>query len=207
MDVDKNKYKVWKLPNWLLLHWIINPGLAFNELVLGQRIPKVSLIDKQSDAPLMERQYVPCPHCNTIHNGLLWSKKNAFGNWFGYVCPSCHNIIPCLWNITSILLLTITFPIWGWFKTSLKNKWLRNRIERLQDVSGNELPTAQKTSWLKMGLLYAAFMFCVMALPDIIREKATYTDIGIQVIIWLVAGLLFGGLMQLILGQSKSKKE
>ena len=50
-------------------------------------------------------------------------------------------------------------------------------------------------------------MFCVMALPDIIREKATYTDIGIQVIIWLVAGLLFGGLMQLILGQSKSKKE
>lgn len=58
-----------------------------------------------------------------------------------------------------------------------------------------------------MGLLYAAFMFCVMALPDIIRGKATYTDIGIQVIIWLVAGLLFGGLMQLILGQSKSKKE
>ena len=179
----------------------------FNELVLGQRIPKVSLIDKQSDSPLMGRQYVPCLHRNTIHNGLLWSKRNAFGCWFEHVCQSCHNIIPCLWNITSILLLTITFPIWGWFKTSLKNKWLRNRIERLQDVSGNELPTAQKTSWLKMGLLYAAFMFCVMALPDIIREKATYTDIGIQVIIWLVAGLLFGGLMQLILGQSKSKKE
>jgi hypothetical protein len=128
---------------------------VFNELVLGQRIPKVSLIDKQSDSPLMEKQYVPCLHRNTIHNGLLWSKRNAFGCWFEHVCQSCHNIIPCLWNITSILLLTIAFPIWRWFHTSC----------------------------LKMELFYAAFMFCVMALPDIISMKATYTDTGIQVII------------------------
>ena len=83
MDIDHNKYKVWKLPNLLLVHWILNPGLAFNELILGQRMPKVTLIDKTSDVPLMEKQYIPCPHCGAIHNGLIWSKKNAFGNWFG----------------------------------------------------------------------------------------------------------------------------
>ncbi len=50
MEFDKEKYKVWKLPHPMLLHWIINPGLAFNELILGQRIPKITLIDKTSDA-------------------------------------------------------------------------------------------------------------------------------------------------------------
>ena len=73
MDFDKNKYKVWKLPHPMLIHWILNPGLAFNELILGQRIPKITLIDKTSDAPLMERQYVPCPHSTqfiTVHCGL-----------------------------------------------------------------------------------------------------------------------------------------
>lgn len=111
MDFDKTKYKVWKLPHPLLLHWVLNPGLAFNEVILGQRIPKITLIDKTSDAPLIERQYVPCHHCGTIHNGLIWAKKGAFKNWFGLLCPECEKIIPCIWNITSLVLLALTFPI------------------------------------------------------------------------------------------------
>lgn len=85
MDFDKQKYKVWKLPHPMLVHWVVNPGLAFNELFLGQRMPKITLIDKTSDAPLMERQYIPCPHCNTIHNGLLWAKRGPYKNWIGIV--------------------------------------------------------------------------------------------------------------------------
>ncbi|MFT2112459.1 hypothetical protein [Marinomonas sp. 2405UD68-3] len=205
MDFDKNKYKVWKLPNWMLLHWVLNPGLAFNELVLGQRIPKVTLIDKQSDAPLMERQYIPCPHCKTIHNGLLWSKKNALGNWFGYLCPNCHEIIPCLWNVTSLVLLTLTFPIWGWFKKPLKNRWLTKKIKLQQETNNSEeLPKAENTSWLKMGLTYGIIMFCVMSLPKIISEDVSYTYIVTQFSIWLAAGLAFGGIMKLFLGRSKN---
>ena len=79
MNFDKDKYKVWQLPHPMVLHWILNPGLTFNELILGQRLPKVMLIDKKGDAPLMERQYVPCSECN--------------------------GRIPGLWNLTSLVLL------------------------------------------------------------------------------------------------------
>ena len=46
MEFDKEKYKVYTWKNWMMLHWILNPGLAINELILGQRVPKVSLEDE-----------------------------------------------------------------------------------------------------------------------------------------------------------------
>lgn len=204
MDFDKNKYKIWKLPHPMLIHWILNPGLAFNELVLGQRIPKITLIDKTSDAPLMERQYVPCPHCNTIHNGSLWAKQGAFKNWFGLLCPNCEKIIPCIWNLTSLILLTITFPLWGWFRRPLESKW--RRFKKHQYIKNKDLEpiTAKNTSWLKMGLLYGTLMFCFMSLPKIISGDVTSKYIITQIIIWLVAGLAFGGAMKLFLGRRKN---
>lgn len=69
---EDTKFKIWKLPHPMLLHWVLNPGLCINEVLLGQRVPKVTLIDKTSDAPLVERSYVECPHCQTLHNGQLW---------------------------------------------------------------------------------------------------------------------------------------
>jgi len=72
----------------------------------------------------MEWTYVPCPHCHTLHDGRIWSAKNGTHrrNWFGYYCPECGKIIPCIHNGLAFLLLTITFPIWGWFKDDLKEK-------------------------------------------------------------------------------------
>jgi len=203
MDFDKNKYKVWKLPHPMLIHWIVNPGLAFNELILGQRIPKITLIDKASDAPLMERQYVPCPHCNTIHSGSLWAKQGAFKNWFGLFCPDCENIIPCIWNLTSLVLLAATFPIWGWFRRPLESRW---RIyKKNQFIKNKDLApiTAKNTSWLKMGLIYGTLMFCFISLPNIISADVTSKYIITQLLIWLVAGLAFGGTMKLFLGRRK----
>ena len=52
----------------------IEPGLAINELILGQRHQKVMLVDKTSDAPLMERQYVPCPECNALTDARVWEE-------------------------------------------------------------------------------------------------------------------------------------
>lgn len=94
MDYDQDKYSIQKLPNPLLLHWILNPGLAINQILLGQRVPKILLIDKTSDALLMNRQYVPCPSCGAIHNGMLWGRGNAFGHWIGYICPNCEQKFP-----------------------------------------------------------------------------------------------------------------
>lgn len=204
MDFDKNKYKVWKLPHPMLIHWVLNPGLAFNEVILGQRIPKVTLIDKTSDAPLMERQYVPCPHCNTIHNGSLWTKQNAFKNWFGLLCPKCEKIIPCIWSLSSLILLTITFPIWGWFRRPLESRW--HRFKKNQYIKNKDVAPiiAKNTSWLKMGLLYGTLMFCFMSLPKIISSDVSLEYIITQILIWIVAGLAFGGVMKLFLGRRKN---
>ena len=46
MTFDSNKYKIYTWKNWMVLHYILNPGIAFNEIFFGMRVPKVSLVDK-----------------------------------------------------------------------------------------------------------------------------------------------------------------
>lgn len=208
MDYDENKYKVVKLPNVLLLHWIINPGLAFNELILGQRLPKVTLLDKQIDAPLMERQYVPCPHCNTIHHGLFWSKKSALGNWFGLLCPSCNKSIPCLWNLTSLALLVVTFPIWGCFKKPVKARWVHYKKQQYAKEGNTEQVTAKTTSWFKMGLFFGLAMFgFTMAMEFFGSAEVASKSILNKIIVCSVAGLAFGAAMKFVLGRENKKVE
>lgn len=43
----------------MILHWIINPGLVINELILGQTIPKVMLIEREVKKPFYQRTLVP----------------------------------------------------------------------------------------------------------------------------------------------------
>ena len=78
MEFSKDKWKIYTWKNWMMIHWILNPGLAFNELILGQRVPKLSLVDKTSDKPLLERSYVPCPHCDEIHDHRIWSNQKKY---------------------------------------------------------------------------------------------------------------------------------
>lgn len=203
MKFDKGKYKVWKLPHPMLLHWVVNPALAINELILGQRLPKLMLIDKTSDAPLMERQYVPCPECNAMNDGRLWSKGNSFGHWFGYVCPECHGKIPCLWNFTSLILLTLTFPLWIGFKIFGEEKWLEKERSRFAVIDASGLSEAKKTNWLRMGLAYGVMMFCFMVLPKVFQNQLGVDQIVIQAGIWLGAGLVFGLAMKFFIGRKK----
>lgn len=203
MVFDKQKYKVWKLPHPLLLHWVINPGLAFNELVLGQRIPRVTLIDRTSDAPLMQRQYIPCPECRALNDGRLWSGGNTFGHWFGYVCPECHGRIPCLWNLTSLIVLVLTFPVWIWIKLLGEEKWLEKEKHRFSAVTAAGLPEADEISWVRVGFGFGLMMFCIMVLPRLFLGTLAPVEIATQAVIWLIAGLVFGVLMKLCLGSRR----
>lgn len=134
---DESKYKIYTWKHWMILHFILNPGLAFNELILGQRIPKISLEDKTSKKPRAERSYVPCPHCDTLHDGRIWSADNgrAFKNWFGLYCPECGGIIPCVMNVTSYIILALTLPVWGWFKDDLKKTGYQNSLNDIRTLS------------------------------------------------------------------------
>lgn len=109
---QSTQVKHWQFPDWMLVHWVLNPGLAFNELVLGQKVPKLTLVCQACQLPRAERVYIPCPGCNAIHDARIWDKKNAFGNWLGLVCPTCSQRIPSLWNLTSLLVLLLSAPIW-----------------------------------------------------------------------------------------------
>ena len=204
---DKETYKVYSWKNWMILHFILNPGLALNELVLGQRIPKVTLEDKTSDKPRAERSYVPCPHCDTLHDGRIWSTENgtAFKNWFGLYCPNCGEIIPCVRNITSFLILAVTFPIWGWFKDKLKQKWLNKQPERYQEI---ELPTSHEydeSKWAITGMVWAGIMIIIMIpLYYFWGYDMSLADIITYIIIWIIGGLLFGYFMKLFMGRKGS---
>ena len=154
MQYDKNRFEIWALPHPLVLFWVLNPVAIFNELILGQRLPKVLLIDKESDKPWMERTYVPCPHCETLNDGRLWAKWNAFGHWFGFVCPSCHQVIPCLWNIFSLAILAITFPLWYFPARFFRRRWLEIEKKRLASVLEGPLTQAGYINWFLRGVFF-----------------------------------------------------
>ncbi len=178
---------------------MLNSGLAINELILGQRVPEIMLIDQTSDKPFMERTYVPCPTCGTNHDGRTWSTQNntAFKNWFGLYCPNCGGIIPCIRNWTSALILFLTYPLWFWWINSWKQSWLAAQPARYANLSFHTVER-KNTHWLKMGLLWAAFMFIVMTVVMSVIDESSYSleNMLIRIPIWLVAGLIFGFVMK-----------
>lgn len=193
MNFDKKKYQVWTWKNLFILHWIVNPGLAFNELILGQRVPKIILVEKNSRKSLGERSYVPCPHCETMHPGLKWTPQNntAFKNWFGLYCDNCGKIIPCVRNLTSFILLVLTFPIWYWFKDQWKEKWLNKQKENFSKLLVLTQPVYK---WWYIGLSYALFMFIFMSICDflIIQEVFTWKKLFMNAVFYIIGGLGVG---------------
>jgi hypothetical protein len=191
-----HNFKVWKLPAPLLLHWVLNPGLAFNELVLGQRIPKVMLLCQDCQEPLGQRTYVPCPHCHTMNHGQTWSKKAAFGNWLGYVCPSCGERIPCLWNYTSLVILTITSPIWYLpYRFYFRDRIPRKPVPYIS--SGGETGSISKKRWIYMGLGWGFIMWLIMSVAPALKGMAggqplDWTPVVIGIPIWACCGAMFG---------------
>ncbi|HHV03479.1 MAG: hypothetical protein WCQ69_07020 [Bacteroidales bacterium] len=197
MKYDKEKYKIWNWKNPVILHWIINPGLVINELIFGQTIPKVMLIEREGKKPFYQRSLIPCPHCGTMHSGLKWSMKNktAFKNWFGYYCDNCKEIIPVQRNLTALIILTVTFPIWGWFRKILKQNWLDKQPDRYKNIN-LEIPEKKNSTknWLKSGLFFGIFMFVsvVIIYPLIKGSEITSKSILIGIPLWLICGLVWG---------------
>jgi len=107
-----SQFKTWTMFHPLILHWILNPGLAINELCFGQRIPRTTFICQNCKGwSRIETQFIECPGCKRFHSADIWTRC-AFGNWFGLVCPDCGHSIPCVLNLTSLIILVVLFPVW-----------------------------------------------------------------------------------------------
>ena len=198
MQYDKNRFEIWALPHPLVLFCVLNPAIMFNELILGQRLPKVTLIDEKSDRPFFERCYIPCPHCETLNDNRLWGKRNTFGHWFGLVCPSCHQVIPCLWNIFSLAVLAITFPLWYFPARLFRRRWLEKEKKRLASVLEGPLTQAGDINWFLRGIFF--FGGLIWVILDIIPQVWEVLNGGewdlimmfIAFPIWLFPGFVCG---------------
>lgn len=212
MIYDKEKYKIWNWKSAVILHWILNPGLVINELIFGQTIPKIMLIERKGDKPFYQRSLIPCPHCGFLHSGIEFSSQNktALKNWFGLYCNNCKGIIPVQRNLTSLIVLIISYPVWGWFKKSLKQKWLDNQPERYKNLN-LEFDEKRNTTknWLKSGLIFGLFMFVTMQiiLPLIEYKEITQKSILIGIPMWLICGLLWGVTMKWWMNKKEKDKE
>lgn len=197
MQYDKNRYKIWALPHPLILFWILHPVAIINELIMGQRFPKVMLIDEESHGPFAERTYIPCPHCETLNDGRIWGKGNAFGHWFGLVCPNCHQIIPCLWSISSYVVLAVTYPLWYLPARFFRDRWIEKEKARLAKVL--ERPLIQGVEWYLIGIYFwGGFMWLIMAfIPEVWNvlngeEWDLRTLFVFDLPFWLVGGFCWG---------------
>lgn len=197
-------FKVSKFPDPLILHYVLNPGIAINEILLGQCVAKVTLYCQTCQLPLYERAYIPCPHCRSMNNSLLWSKRRAFGNWLGYVCPNCRRRIPRLWNLFSIVILVIFAPVWYLPYQFFYRHNYRSRNNNSEDIDPANMWRPTRKTWIKMG---AFFGFSLWLITSLIPTVIHFVNTGgfslplllIEAATCSLSGLFFGGVMYLIL--------
>ena len=197
MQYDQDKYQLLQLPSPLLLFWAINPVIAMNELLLGQRLPQVTLIEKHNQQPLLERQFAPCPHCNVLNPARLWSSGNTFGHWFGYVCPECSGAIPCLWSLTSLLLLAVSAPIWLLLKKPLQQHLQTKSLKRVRAMKMKPQQEKSQQPCIKTAQAIAVILFLFMLFVQSRGASLTFEQVSISLMTSCLLGIVFGQLVTL----------
>lgn len=153
----------WAWPHAVIVHWVLNPGLALVEIPLGLRIPRIMLLCNGC-----RNGYVPCPKCGMLHYSFAWRGLKGLGHWFGYVCPHCHAIIPCIWNAWSLMVLAVTFPVWYLPARLIKPHWLKFEQQRTAQMSQSP-PTIR---WAWVALFMGGMMWVALSVPAFIRMIA-----------------------------------
>ncbi len=125
-----------------MIHWVLNPGLALNELLIGQRVAEEIYFCKQCGGWFRHQgQFVECSACRGFHNAKIWDGCK-FGNWMGLVCPDCGAMIPCLLNLTSAVVLVLLYPVVrplsSWFQPRYR-QWAKQRtVKSRQTMEADE---------------------------------------------------------------------
>lgn len=202
------------LPDPTLIHWILNPGLAFNEIALGQSVPRALYVCETCAKPFTERVFVFCPSCKALHRNSVWSWRGAgFGHWLGYVCPACGQPIPRLWNVFSVLVLALTFPVWILPYVAFRERFLAWELRRVRTAEPIPLDPAKlkNTSLIWRGMAFfgipmwvfmSSFGGCALGrIPTDQRPYPVWAFWLVSLPLWLGAGALWGFFMRKYLGR------
>lgn len=207
-------FRRWDKRHPYVIHWVLNPAGCLFEILVGARVPRVMLFCQKCNLPPDYGSYVPCPTCHTLHRGTLWIRLSALGHWFGYVCPTCHAVIPCHWNVFSLIILAVTVPIWYLPARWLKPRWLRfEQRRRLATVSALPVnrPRSSRAQLVLAGVLGLAW--CTVLLVGflvgtflLIRNHASSRFIAVQIIGGTIALVLFLFLLWKLLRRIRQMK-
>jgi hypothetical protein len=201
-----NRCKRVELPNVALVHWLLNPAFVVNEMLLGQRLPRVTHICIKCDKPLVLRQFARCSACGAFHSAMLWGKGNTLGHWFGLFCPDCGGRIPTLLNLLSCIIAGVMAPVWWPLWRMVRHRWItleRNRARKLRESGASDrMPIRNWVWWGVFG--WGLTVWVILCLYDVVRhgiQQGLVIDCIIILPIWLVAGGVFGYVMKRILGR------
>lgn len=205
MEFDRERFDVIKLPHWALVHWVLNPGLAINELVLGQRLVQVSLIDHTSPAPLVDRTYYPCDTCGAQNAAGLYERRRI-GNHAGLVCAACGDKLPTLKNALSWVVLMITWPLWKPLERRFGPGLLARQRAALTADAAIDAPPPKPVSALNMGLMFGCTMGVFFFVQSLVQLSAAtpgdWVSAGIGAGLGgTIAGVIFGATMKAVLAR------
>ena len=199
MDYDLDRYDAWTWKHPLMMHWILNPALAFNELVLGQRIPCLTLIDTQSEAPLADRTYIPCPHCQAMNPASLYA-KTGLGNYAGVVCAECGEEIPTLKNALTWVMTFLTWPIWAPIKYRFGPALRARQQARLLQGADHSAPaTGTRPLGLILGVVFGVLMGAFFIVKGLLDGGALSGILLSGALGGAIGGVVFGVSMKLFL--------
>ena len=91
------------------------------------------------------------------------------------------------------------------FRSKNSENWLKKQPKRYENIHLEITPNPfDKKNWIKTGLTWGAFMFIIITFgfPYFIDgQKITSKSILIGLIIWTIAGLVFGYTMKLFMSK------
>ena len=137
-----------------------------------------------------------------MHPGRLWAKRNAFAHWFGWVCPSCDGVIPCVWNVWSLLVLTVTWPLWYLPARIIRPHWLAFERQRIARAQNKPITPADEIPWIRLGvfgwggLMWALFSAGVAVAALWVRQWRLLWAVPAMVPLWAGGGYLWGLIMK-----------
>ncbi|MEL6692820.1 MAG: hypothetical protein AAFQ12_07255 [Pseudomonadota bacterium] len=200
--INDQDYLVKRFPSVGYAFWVLNPIIAINELMLGQRIPEETLVEESVELDAPPKEYVECPSCGHLTDLNLWSQAGAkFRNWFGLACPNCGSTLPTCQNVWSRLITLVLFPLVTVLKDRFQSRALAEQLQKLRRVETDKQLGDASFKALRLGVSFGAAMAVFLSFASLVELGKILPAIVIGLVGGSLSGLLFGGLMHVFRGK------